>query len=102
MREQTINEELGAVSRAVLVGVSTKDTSADEVERGLDELERLLDTAGGECFARVTQAKATLDPRTVIGSGKVVGVRLPTYGCEFDSPRISRDSVYDFCFECHS
>ena len=71
MREQTINEELGAVSRAVLVGVSTKDTSADEVERGLDELERLLDTAGGECFARVTQAKATLDPRTVIGSGKV-------------------------------
>ena len=71
MREQTINEQPEGLSRAVLVGVSTKDTSPEEVERGLDELERLLDTAGGECFARVTQAKATLDPRTVIGSGKV-------------------------------
>ena len=57
--------------RAILVGVSTREASADEVERGLDELARLLDTAGGQVFARVTQAKAALDPRTVIGSGKV-------------------------------
>ena len=73
MREQTktIVEEFKRTPRAVLVGVSTKDVSPDEVERGLDELSRLLDTAGGETFACVTQAKATLDPRTVIGSGKV-------------------------------
>ena len=71
MREQTIKKEQSGISRAILVGVSTRDISPEEVERGLDELERLLDTAGGECFARVTQAKATLDPRTVIGSGKV-------------------------------
>ena len=74
MREQTINEQQVGLSRAVLVGVSTKDVSPEEVERGLDELERLLDTAGGECFARVTQAKTTLDPRTVIGSGKVAEI----------------------------
>ena len=57
--------------RAILVGVVTRDDEADEVEIGLDELARLLDTAGGEVFARVVQNKATPDPRTLIGSGKV-------------------------------
>ena len=56
---------------AILVGVSTRDISPDEAERGLDELERLLDTAGGTVLARVMQARPTLDPATVIGSGKV-------------------------------
>ena len=73
MREQskTIVEQFEHAPRAILVGVSTRDVTPDEVERGLDELSRLLDTAGGETFARVMQAKASLDPRTVIGSGKV-------------------------------
>ncbi len=56
---------------AVLVGIVTRENDADEVEKSLDELSRLLDTAGGTEFARVTQSKDTLDPRTVIGSGKV-------------------------------
>ena len=57
--------------RAILVGVVTREDDTDEVEVGLDELARLLDTAGGEVFARVVQNKATPDPRTLIGSGKV-------------------------------
>ena len=59
--------------RAILVGVVTREEAgnADEVEISLDELGRLLDTAGGEVFARVVQNKATPDPRTLIGSGKV-------------------------------
>ena len=61
--------------QAILVGVVTRDDriagSAEEVEISLDELARLLDTAGGEVFARVVQNKATPDPRTLIGSGKV-------------------------------
>ena len=57
--------------RAILVGVVTKDDDSDEVEISLDELARLLDTAGGEVFARVVQNKSTPDPRTLIGSGKV-------------------------------
>ena len=57
--------------RAVLVGVarSTRDVSA--CEKSLDELSRLLDTAGGEEAARVLQVKPSFDPATVIGSGKV-------------------------------
>ena len=57
--------------RAILVGVVTQNDTADEVEVSLDELARLLDTAGGEVFARVVQNKSTPDPRTLIGSGKV-------------------------------
>ena len=73
MREQTktVSEDFETAPRAILVGVSTREISPEEAERGLDELSRLLDTAGGETFARVMQAKQSLDPRTVIGSGKV-------------------------------
>ena len=64
-------EENAGPIQAVLVGVVTRDDDPDEVEVGLDELARLLDTAGGETFARVVQNKSTPDPRTLIGSGKV-------------------------------
>ena len=57
-------------AKAVLVALITRDETEEEVEKSLDELGRLLDTAGGEVFARMTQ-KATPDPRTLIGSGKV-------------------------------
>lgn len=57
-------------SRAVMVGI-TGANEAGEVEKSLDELERLLDTAGADVIARVVQNKETPDPRTLIGSGKV-------------------------------
>ena len=43
--------------KAVLAGLNLPDTDEGECERSLDELERLLDTAGGEVFARVIQSK---------------------------------------------
>lgn len=58
-------------TKAVLVGICTDEQDAVELEKSLDELERLLDTAGGECFAKVVQNKDKPDPRTLIGSGKV-------------------------------
>ena len=60
---------------AVLVSVCSSGSETDECERSLDELERLLHTAGGEVYARVIQIKKTYDPRTVIGSGKVLEIR---------------------------
>lgn len=64
-------EELQESALAILVGVTGRDGNAQQTEQGLDELARLLDTAGGTVFARVVQNKAVFDPRTVIGSGKV-------------------------------
>ena len=69
--QHDILDHMKGMASAILVGVSTRDTSPAEAERGLDELERLLDTAGGRVFARVIQARPTIDPATVIGSGKV-------------------------------
>ena len=58
-------------SEAIIVGIAERGVDVPECERSLDELERLLDTAGGTVFARVIQVKDSFDPRTCIGSGKV-------------------------------
>lgn len=56
---------------AVLVTIAESTSMLDECERSLAELERLLNTAGGECFAKIIQVKDKFDPRTCIGKGKV-------------------------------
>ncbi len=58
-------------TQAILVGICTDNAAAAEVEASFDELERLLETAGGTCFAKLLQNKDKPDPRTLIGSGKV-------------------------------
>ena len=67
-------KESEIVTQAVLVGIVTDKDDANETERSIKELERLLDTAGGETFAVVIQNKSTPDPRTLIGSGKVAEI----------------------------
>ena len=56
---------------AILVTIAESTSMLDECERSLAELERLLNTAGGECFSKVIQVKDKFDPRTCIGKGKV-------------------------------
>lgn len=56
---------------AILVGIAERGSDVDECDRSLDELERLLDTAGGKPYARIIQVKESFDPRTCIGKGKV-------------------------------
>ena len=57
--------------RAILVTIAHTQRDVLSCEKSLDELARLLDTAGGEEFARMIQVKESFDPRTCIGSGKV-------------------------------
>ncbi len=57
--------------KAILVGIAASTRELPELEKSLDELGRLLDTAGGEEFARVVQVKESFDVRTCIGAGKV-------------------------------
>ncbi len=63
--------------RAVLVGLAAD--SMDERERStdatLDELEALLETAGGRSFGKILQNKRAPDPRSFIGEGKVREVK---------------------------
>ncbi len=58
-------------SSAILVAVARSTSEVSVCESSLDELTRLLHTAGGDVAARVIQVKDTYDPRTLIGSGKV-------------------------------
>ena len=67
--------EENSIKKAVLVAVAKSTSELEECDRSLDELERLLETAGGESYARVIQVKPTFDPRTVIGSGKVLEIK---------------------------
>ena len=91
------NDAKEHISKAVLVGIVTRDTNGEEVEKELDELARLLDTAGGEEVARLVQNKETPDPRTVIGSGKIWelselcrnnGVKLVVFDAELSPSQI--------------
>ena len=56
--------------RALLVGVEQRDMRWP-VERSLDELERLADTAGALAVGRLTQRLDRPNPRSFIGSGKL-------------------------------
>ena len=57
--------------RCVLVGVSTRLASREDLAESLDELELLADTAGADVVARFTQDRDRLEPATYIGKGKV-------------------------------
>jgi len=61
--------------RAVLVSIAKSGSELEECEKSLDELERLLNTAGAEAFAKVVQIKSAYDPKTCIGSGKVAEIK---------------------------
>ena len=58
--------------RAVLVAVDTDRMAEGECDVSLAELERLLDTAGGSVFAKMTQTLPSPNLRTCIGSGKLI------------------------------
>ena len=71
MFEKTIEEQ--TQSLAVLAGLNSPVLSREQnaTEASLEELEALLETAGGKCVGTILQNKATPDPRTFLGEGKV-------------------------------
>ncbi|PWB76622.1 MAG: GTPase HflX [Holophagae bacterium] len=59
----------GAAERTALVASVVGGAPRRVVEEHLDELERLVDTAGGTVVAREIQERPAPDPATVVGSG---------------------------------
>jgi GTP-binding protein HflX len=57
--------------KAILVGIANRTTPRAAAEEHLDELERLLDTAGGMEAARFVKERAAPDPATYLGKGAV-------------------------------
>jgi GTP-binding protein HflX len=62
--------------RAVLVAVTRKGSrGVNQVQEHLDELGRLVDTAGAQVVGRLTQQVASPNPATLLGEGKVEELR---------------------------
>ena len=92
-----IHNKVTAPDKTVLVGIVTQKETQEMLDKSMDELERLLETAGGECVARLTQSKESPDVRTVIGSGKAAelaylcacnDVTLVVFDCELSPSQI--------------
>ncbi|MCA1580533.1 MAG: GTPase HflX [Acidobacteria bacterium] len=57
--------------KVLLVGVSNRATPRVLAEEHLDELERLVETAGGRTVGRYVKERASPDPATYVGKGAV-------------------------------
>lgn len=69
LEKKTIDYE-----KVVLIGVINKDQNEEKVTEYLDELEFLTYTAGGEVYKRFVQRVDLPNPKTYIGSGKMLEV----------------------------
>ena len=74
MKKENIFEKESEVL-AILVSVLTPDKDEHENEVSLDELERLLDTAGGKLFAKVVQSRPSPDIKSYVGAGKLEEIK---------------------------
>ena len=92
MNDISINK----IRKSVLCSVY-RSSDEREAKVSLEELERLLETAGGECVAILTQVREAPDHRTVIGSGKCEelaeicknhDVELVVFDCEMSPSQI--------------
>jgi len=60
----------GIRERIILVAVTMSDRTDDETQESLDELAQLIDTAGAQEVARITQRRDAPDSAFYIGKGK--------------------------------
>ena len=73
MENMENNQAATEPEKAIIAGLSadTMDIHDRSTEESLNELEALLETAGGVCLGRALQNRHTPEPRTFLGAGKV-------------------------------
>ena len=73
-----VNFEQHVQERAVLVGLNADCFTQEQTatEASLEELEDLLETAGGFCTGKVIQNRHTPDSHSFIGEGKAIEVKM--------------------------
>jgi len=71
--------------RIVLASVTLSGDNIEEAEASLDELARLVDTAGADPVARVQQNRLSPDRATYVGSGKAEEIRQISESLDADT-----------------
>jgi len=68
--------------RVLVIGLQTAEVSDLQFADGLTEIERLVETAGGEVLETIEQRRPRAHPQTAIGAGKVqeVAIAVQTLG----------------------
>jgi GTP-binding protein HflX len=79
------------VETAILVRLALPRDSNEEIEESLDEMRRLIWTAGAEVACTIVQHRPEPCPATLIGSGKVKEVRAAVEELEADLVVVDSD-----------
>ena len=69
----------------VLVGVQFPQQTDSDVDANLDELARLVDTAGADAVERVVQRRKAPDPATFVGAGKAAEIHQLSEAVDADT-----------------
>ena len=77
--------------RIVLVGVTVPPSTQAATEAALDELARLVDTAGADVVDRVMQRRDAPDPSTYLGRGKAADLRAICLATDADTVVFDND-----------
>lgn len=76
-RREYVSQEVDADhDRVLIVGVMTDGMTGQQFQDTLDELARLVDTAGGEVLEMMQQKRSRIHPQTVVGEGKVQEIAI--------------------------
>lgn len=67
-------EEKKTYERVIIVGIE-KQNEADAFRYSFDELEQLVENAGGRVVSRLSQKREKIDHKTVIGKGKITELK---------------------------
>ncbi len=76
-------QDVGAGERAILISV-TAGRDRETVELHVEELRELARSAGVEVVEVVTQSRPKVDPRTVLGAGKLADVVIRCFQSDID------------------
>jgi len=83
LARSTATRDVGAGERAILVSV-TAGRDRETLEMHVDELRELARSAGVEVVEVVTQSRPKVDPRTVLGAGKLSDLVIRCFQNDID------------------
>jgi GTP-binding protein HflX len=77
--------------KVLLVGLETQQNRGQAFQEDLVELQRLVETAGGQVIGQIEQRREAPHPQTVVGEGKLAEIALMAQTLVADSVAFNRD-----------